>query len=153
MNMKSLSVVLGAFTVLALGACKVTTPGTSGTGGSSTASGESTATTTTGGVDGGGGAGGAGATGTGGAPACDPTYTCAEAITPPNGDSKKLCAGPHTELYDALTACTCTGACKSVCEANVCTGTADASADCTKCLQSAAPDGCKTELDACSNDA
>jgi hypothetical protein len=150
MNMKSLSVVLGAFTVLALGACKVTTSGTSGTGGSSTTSGEGT--TTTGGVGGGGGSGGAAstATGTGGAPACDPKYTCAEAITPP-ADATKLCPGAHADLYDALTACTCTGACKTACADNVC-ASKDIAAACTTCLQAAAPDGCKTEFDACSND-
>jgi hypothetical protein len=148
MNMKSLSVVLGAFTMLALGACKVTTSGTSGTGGSTTSTGDGT--TTTGGVGGGGGAAST-ATGTGGAPACDPAYTCAEAITPPNGDSSKLCAGAHTDLFDALSACTCTGACKTACEANICAGK-DVTAECTTCLQASAPGGCKTELDACSND-
>ena len=149
MNMKSLSVVLGAFTMLALGACKVTTTGSSSTGEGGSGAG------TTGGV-GGGGVGGGGtststATGTGGASACEMTYTCAEAITPPNGDAKKLCDGPHGMLYDALHACTCTGACKTACEATACAGMA-ASADCTKCLQAAAPDGCKKEFDECSND-
>jgi hypothetical protein len=149
MNMKSLSVVLGAFTMLALGACKVTTTGSSSTG----EGGSGTGTTTTGGVGGSGGSGGAAttATGTGGAPACDAAYTCAEAITPPNGDAKKLCDGPHGTLYDALNACTCTGACKTACEATACAGLA-ASPECTTCLQAAAPDGCKKEFDECSND-
>ena len=147
MNMKSLTVVFGALTALALGACKVETSGSTsnGAGGGSG--------TTTAGVGGAGGAGAtstSAATGTGGAAACDDMYTCAEAIDPTKGDATKLCDGPHGDLYDALNACTCTGACKDKCMDNACKGD-KASADCTACLQDSVA-GCSKELDACSGD-
>jgi hypothetical protein len=152
MNMKSLTVVLGAITAFALGACTVTST-TSGSGGSTSATGTGggTTTTTTGGVGGSGGAGGStSATGTGGAASCE-AYTCSEAITPPDGDPAKLCAtGPHADLYDALAACTCTGACKDKCSTNTCANMA-ITADCTACLQD--PAGCKAEFVACAGDA
>ena len=152
MNMKSLSVVLGAFAMLALGACKVTTTGSSSTG----EGGSGAGTTTTGGVGGGGVGGGGGggtstATGTGGAPACDPKYTCSEAITPPDGDPTKLCDMPSGLLYDALKTCTCEGNCKTDCGDNKCAGKAITDA-CTKCVQSSVG-GCNSELVACSSDA
>lgn len=151
MNMKSLTVMLGGISIFALGACTVTGTGTTGSGGGS-GGGTTTATTTTttGGV---GGSGGSGSTTTGGAGGCDANYTCAEAITPPDGDPGKLCNGPHGDVYDALVKCTCdaTGPCSSKCGDNSCKGM-PASADCTACLQAAAPDGCKTENDACAND-
>jgi hypothetical protein len=144
MNMKSLTVVLGALTALALGACKVETTGSTSTGvggGSTTA-----------GVGGAGGTGGAAATTGAGGAACDEKYTCAEAIDPATGDPAKLCEGPSAVLYDALAACTCDTTCKSVCGDNTCAGMS-ITAECTTCLQAAAPDGCKTEFDACANDA
>jgi hypothetical protein len=144
MNMKSLTVVFGALTLFALGACNVkeltTTSTVGGAGGG----------TTTAGVGGAGGSGGSGATGTGGAAGCDDMYTCGEAITPPDGDASKLCDGPHGDLYDALNACTCAGACKTQCEANACAGMS-ASAECTACLQDSVA-GCSKEFEACSGD-
>lgn len=150
MNMKSLTVILGGIAVFALGACTVTGTGstTTGTGGGTTTA----TTTTTASVGGAGGGGGATstATGTGGAPTCDNMYTCAEAITPPNGDPGKLCLDNASgKAFTALSDCTCTGACKADCSDNVCMAGGSASDKCTACLQSAT--GCKTEFDSCAN--
>ena len=151
MNMKSLSVILGGISVFALGACTVT-----GTGSTSTGSGggttTATTTTTTGGV---GGSGGGtttttSTTTTGGAGGCDAMYTCAEAITPPNGDSTKLCNGPAGDAYDAYYKCVCdaTGPCGTACGMAYCTGTAP-TAECTTCIQDNTDKGCKKEADTC----
>ena len=143
MNMRSLTVILGALSAFALGACTVetTTTGT-GSGGSGT--------TTTGGVGGGGGEGTTTTTtGTGGAPACVETYTCAEAL---DGEPSKLCDGAHGDLYDAYYKCTCEsgGACFAACGDNACTNGAK-SADCTACLQKTDM-GCAKEFEACAAD-
>jgi hypothetical protein len=139
MNMKSLTVILGALSAFALGACTVTST-TGSTGGSDP-------TTTTGGV---GGSGGSGTTGTGGAAPCEEKYTCSEAL---DGDPTKLCDGEHGDLYDAYYNCTCVsgGACFSVCSDNACTN-GTKSAECTACLQKADM-GCAKELEACAGDA
>ncbi len=141
MNMRSLTVVFGALTALALGACKVeSTGGTGGTGGGSTTTGD---TTTVG--------SGGGATGTGGAAACDPKYRCADAIDPMDGDPTKLCEGPAAVLYDAFAACSCTGACKAACGDNACAmPSTPASAACTMCLQDIVA-GCGKEFNDCAN--
>jgi hypothetical protein len=81
---------------------------------------------------------------------CDPAYTCAEAISPPDGDPSKLCEGQHAMLYDALTQCVCVDACAIQCSANACAGQA-ASAPCTTCLQDTA-NGCGNQFNACAND-
>ena len=151
MNMRTLTVVLGAFTAFALGACNVTTT-TSGTGGNDTTS----SGTTVAGV-GGGGSGGSTtsttstSTGAGGKAACDDTVHCAAAITEGTGD--KICDGTESAtLYDAYVACTCTagGACFSVCGNNYCDGKAG-TAECTTCLQDNTT-GCKKVGDACNGD-
>jgi hypothetical protein len=149
MNMKSLTVVFGAISVFALGACTVTGTGTTSTGAGG-GSGTTAAAGTGGEASGVGGSGGATA-GTGGAAACMMGYSCAEAIDPTKGDPKLLCEGPSAMLYDALQACTCTDACKASCGDNACAGMA-ASAACTTCLQDPTA-GCKKEFDACSSDA
>jgi hypothetical protein len=88
-------------------------------------------------------------TGTG-TSACDPAYTCAEAISPPDGDPSKLCEGQHAMLYDLLSQCVCVDACAIECSANACAGL-QASGPCTACLQDTA-NGCGNQFSACAND-
>jgi hypothetical protein len=141
MNMRSLTVILGALTAFALGACKVTTT-TGSTGGSTSATGTGGEAAGVGGSGGGGGAGGAAA--------CDEAYTCAEAL---DGDPSKLCDGAHGDLYDKYFACTCEtgGKCFAACGDNACKDGAKTD-DCTKCIQ-ATTTGCSEEQAACANDA
>ncbi len=87
-------------------------------------------------------------TGTGAS--CEPTYTCAEAITPPEGDPGKLCEGVSAQLYDALAQCVCVDACAIECGANTCAGQAT-SASCNACLTDPV-NGCGNEFNACAND-
>jgi hypothetical protein len=145
MTMRTLTVVFGALTALALGACKI--EGTGGVGGGT--SGDSTTSgSTTGGV---GGGATSSATGTGGAAACDMSVHCAAAITDGTGD--KICDGTESAtLYDAYVACTCTagGACFMLCGDNYCDGKASTT-ECTGCLQDNTV-GCKKEGDACNGD-
>lgn len=139
MNMRSLTVILGALSAFVLGACTVTsTPG--GTGGS---------TSTTGGVGGSGGTGGATASSTGTGTPCDDKLTCADAL---GGDPMMLCEGPSAMLYDKYYACTCEtgGACLTACGDNACKNMPK-SADCTACLQNNTT-GCAVEFEACSGD-
>jgi hypothetical protein len=143
MNMKSLTVVFGALTSFALAACTVTntTAGVGGNGGEAA------------GVGGSGGSGGGTTTtvtSTGTGSACDPAYTCAEAITPPDNDGTKVCDGPAGDAYDAYYKCVCdsTGPCGTVCGTAYCTGT-PATADCTTCLQDISEKGCKKQADEC----
>jgi hypothetical protein len=144
MNMRSLTVILGALSAFALGACTVTST-TSGSGGSTSATG-------TGGEASGVGGAGGGTTATGtstGTSMCDAKYTCSEAL---DGDPTKLCEGPSAMLYDTYYACVCEtgGACFSVCSDNACKdGTK--SADCTACLQKNDM-GCAKEFTDCSGD-
>lgn len=145
MNMRSLTVILGALSAFALGACTVTSTPTGSGGTSSTTEG-----TGGGGVGGGtGGRGGAG--GSGGAAGCVKDYTCAEAITPPDGDGTKVCDGPAGDAYDAYYTCVCeaAGACGTACGAAYCGGTA-ATAECTACLQNG-DTGCGKQVDNCAN--
>lgn len=86
-------------------------------------------------------------TGTG---ACDPTYTCAEAITPPEGDPAHLCEGPSAMLYDAFAQCVCVDSCAVECGANTCAGLAT-TATCQACLADAV-NGCGNQFSACAND-
>ncbi|MFO0758625.1 MAG: hypothetical protein U0359_19180 [Byssovorax sp.] len=136
-----------AIALLAFAAC--------GGGGSSSSTTSSTTTgsTTTGTAAGGGGSGGSSTTtgaggGGGGGPAC---VSCAAAITPgANPDNLPVCDGTSKDLYDALTQCTCMGACMDVCSDNVCMGS-DVSADCQTCVTDTAA-GCGNEFNECSND-
>ncbi len=141
MNMRSLTVILGALTTFALGACKVTTT-TGSTGGSTSATG-------TGGEAAGVGGAGGSTTASTGTSACDATLTCAGAL---DGDPSMLCEGASAELYDKYYACTCEtgGKCVAACGDNACKDGAKTD-DCTKCLQDSAA-GCATEFEACSGD-
>jgi hypothetical protein len=83
--------------------------------------------------------------------ACDANYKCAEAITPPNGDPTKLCDGTVSAmLYDALSKCTCMGACAQDCGASACVQK-PADAVCDTCIHDTAA-GCGKEFNECSND-
>lgn len=88
-------------------------------------------------------------TGSGGS--CDPTYTCAEAITPPDVDPGKLCKGSiSAAIHDALIQCACVDRCPSECGDTACAGL-DGSAICKGCIQDPAF-GCLPQLEACAND-
>jgi hypothetical protein len=141
MNMRSLTVILGALTTFALGACKVTTTTGDSGGGTSSAGGAGGEAAGVGGAG-----GGTTSTGTGG---CDATLTCAGAL---DGDPSTLCEGASAELYDKYYACTCEtgGKCFAACGDNACKDGAKTD-DCTKCLQ-ASDTGCATEFEACSGD-
>lgn len=81
---------------------------------------------------------------------CDPSYTCAEAITPPAGDPGKLCDGtPGAKQYDALVQCLCADTCQVECAGSVCIGESSSSS-CSACLQDPVK-GCKNQFDACAN--
>lgn len=149
MNMRTLTVVFGAFTALALGACKIESTGSSSTGDGGSAS---TSTTGNGGSATTGTAStssGTASTGTGAA--CDMSVHCAAAITDGTGD--KICDGTESAmLYDAYVACSCTvgGACEKLCGDNYCAGK-PSTTECTGCLQDNTV-GCKKVGDACSGD-
>ena len=88
-------------------------------------------------------------TGSGGS--CDPTYTCVQAITPPDVDPAKLCDGSSSAaFYDALIQCACVDTCAIECGSTACIGI-DGSPDCKACIQDPAM-GCLPQLDACVND-
>jgi hypothetical protein len=88
-------------------------------------------------------------TGSGGP--CDPTYTCAEAITPPDVDPGKLCQGSvSAALYDAMIQCACVDACAFECGDTACVGV-NGSPSCKACIQDPAT-GCLPQLEACAND-
>ncbi len=150
MNMRTLTVVFGAFTALALGACKIESTGSSSTGDGGSASTSATATGTGGGATTGGTTTTTTATtGTGGA--CDMSVHCAAAIT--DGTGEKICDGTESAmLYDAYVACTCTvgGACEKLCGDNYCDGK-PSTTECTGCLQDNTV-GCKKQGDACNGD-
>jgi hypothetical protein len=78
---------------------------------------------------------------------CDPAYTCVEAISQMTGDPALLCDGPARMNFDALAACTCSGACAASCTDNACMQL-EPSAPCKTCLVTATT-GCKKEYDAC----
>jgi len=77
---------------------------------------------------------------------------CAEYVTaitmdPPPNPVPTLCAGPSTDLYNALSACTCTGACAATCAPG---GTCDTKAmGCSDCVQNM---GCMSEFGSCAGD-
>lgn len=88
-------------------------------------------------------------TGSGGA--CDPAYTCAEAITPPDADPGKLCEGSlSAALHEAMIQCACVDACAFECGDTACLGI-NGSPSCKACIQDPAA-GCVTQLEACVND-
>jgi len=88
-------------------------------------------------------------TGSGGS--CDPMYTCAEAITPPDIDPGKLCDGSiSAALHDALIQCACVDTCAIQCGNSACVGF-DGSDSCKACIQDPAM-GCAAQLNACAND-
>ncbi|MEP7122752.1 MAG: hypothetical protein ABJE95_17640, partial [Byssovorax sp.] len=62
----------------------------------------------------------------------------------------KLCEGPHAMLFDALSDCTCKGACMSKCSDNSCANMA-ASTDCKTCIADTQA-GCGKAFNDCSND-
>jgi hypothetical protein len=148
--MKHFAILVGAC-LFGLAGCVVETgSGSNGGSAGSTATGGSagggvgggTGGSATGGTTGGGGATGGG--GTGGA-ACE---SCGVYITAQDGGT--LCDGTSTDLYNALSDCTCTGACKAVCTDNVCASMA-ISADCQNCVIDTAA-GCGMQFNECSND-
>jgi hypothetical protein len=82
---------------------------------------------------------------------CNPSYTCAEAITPPAGDPALLCDNTvHAKIYDALVQCTCVDVCQVECSGSVCIGQ-QPSQSCSKCLQDPMT-GCGSQFAACAND-
>jgi len=124
--------------------------GAGGAGGATTTSGSmsSNVNTTTVGTT---GSTGPGQTSTGSGSVCDPNYSCAQAITPPNGDPKLLCPGSQSyNLYQVLLKCTCGGPCAAACSANTCLGQM-ATPGCIKCVQNPGG-GCGNEFKACAND-
>ncbi len=147
MNMRSLTVILGALAAVALGACTVeSTTNSTGTGGGTSATSTGVTSTSVASTGGSGGAGGDATTSTGTA-MCDPTYTCVDAIAQGSGNPAELCDGPARMQFDALAACTCSGECAVECADNACMQL-DPSAECKACLST--PDtGCKKEFDAC----
>lgn len=148
MTMRSLTVVLAALATSALGGCTVisSTSSTGSGGGATSTTGVTSTTTSTGGS---GGAGGNASTTSTGTAMCDPAYTCVDAIAEGSGNPAELCDGPARMQFDALAACTCTGACATTCKDNACADQ-DASAECKACLST--PDtGCKKEFDTCVN--
>ena len=145
MNMRSLTIILGAITAFALSACVVTsTSSSTGTGGSTATSADSSATVTSSTATGVGGS--SGSTGTA---MCDPTYTCSMAITTPDGNPAELCEGTEKKLFTAYSECTCTGACATACADSACKQL-DASTDCKTCLADPTT-GCGKEFVACAN--
>ncbi len=154
MNTRFLTVTLAAITACSLGACTVETSGSTNTTATASASatgtgGRSSEATGTGGAGGAatgvGGSGGAGGDST----ACDPAYTCAEAITPNTGNPAKLCDGPAEMLFTAVSQCTCSGACAMACADSACV-IKEPSTPCKICLTNTAT-GCGKEFDACTN--
>lgn len=73
--------------------------------------------------------------------------TCGEFVT--GSSTADLCYGTSVELYNALEACTCTGACEAACSDDVCVGEAAGDA-CTECVLDYG--GCWAEFDACATD-
>ncbi|MFO0585896.1 MAG: hypothetical protein U0441_00080 [Polyangiaceae bacterium] len=147
--MKHFAILVGAC-LFGLAGCVIeTTSGSNGGSAGSTATGGSAGGGVGGGTAGstsmGGNTGGStgGSTGGTGGSAC---VTCGDYIT--NGGT--LCDGTSTDLYNALSDCTCTGACKDVCADNVC-NSMDITADCQSCIIDTAA-GCGTAYQECAND-
>jgi len=150
MNMRSLTIVLGAITAFALNACTVESSGSTstGAGGSTSATGATSGVTGTGSDSTGvGGAGGSVSTSTA---MCDPAYTCSMAITTPDGNPAELCDGPAKTVFDAYAKCTCDGACATACADSACKQL-EASTACKTCLSDSTA-GCGKEFIACASD-
>lgn len=151
MNMRFLTVTLAAITAYSFGACTVETSGSTSTTATASATGTGGGSSEATGTGGAGGAatGVGGSGGSGGSTACDPAYTCAEAITPTTGNPAKLCEGPARMLFTALSTCTCSGACAMACADSACVSK-EPSTPCKICLTNTAT-GCGKEFDACTN--
>ena len=81
---------------------------------------------------------------------CDPTYSCAEAFTPPDGDPSKLCDNTlAAKLYDVLVQCICADICTIECGNNGCIGE-DASTPCKSCIVDPGK-GCGNQFNDCAN--
>ncbi len=81
---------------------------------------------------------------------CDPAYTCAEAITPPEGNPDKLCDGTlAAKQYFLLIQCICVDACAIECGNNICAGD-DASTPCKTCIADPGK-GCGNQFNECAN--
>ena len=81
---------------------------------------------------------------------CDPAYSCAEAITPPEGDAGKLCDGTlAAKLYDVLFQCICGDTCAIECGNNICAGD-EASTPCKSCIADTTM-GCGSQFTDCVN--
>ena len=147
---------LAAVTVAACGGKVVVDSGTGGAGGTSTtlttADGTPGAVTNVAAVTVGVSAVAATSVTTGtGTGTCDPSNTCAMAITPPEGDPTTLCDNTlSAKLYDALVQCTCVDVCQVQCAGSVCVSGTPSSA-CSACLQDPA-NGCGNQLADCAND-
>ncbi len=81
---------------------------------------------------------------------CDPTYTCAEAITPPEGDPNKLCDNTLSgKAYFGFVQCLCVDKCAVQCAASACAGLMPAPT-CVTCLQDPMA-GCGIPFADCAN--
>lgn len=145
MNKLSLTVLIGSVSALILSACVITGPGTGTTSNTTDGTGAGD-TVGPGGVDSASSGDTMGSTSTG--TACDPKYTCIDAIDPTEGDPAKLCPGSDAEThYQAYDKCACEDSCATECGDSFCKRTAPSDA-CQKCV----PDKCKTQLTDCSNE-
>ena len=147
---------LVAVTVAACGGKVVVESGTGGAGGTSTslttADGAPDPVTNVAAVTVGASAVAAASVTTGtGTTTCDPSNTCAAAITPPDGDPTKLCDNTlSAKLYDALVQCTCVDVCQVQCASSVCIS-GSPGPTCAECLQDPV-NGCGNQLASCTND-
>jgi hypothetical protein len=83
---------------------------------------------------------------------CDPTYTCAEAITTPEGDPTKFCDNTLSyKVYYGLMQCLCVDKykCAVQCAASACAGLMPGPT-CMLCLQDTV-NGCGASFADCSN--
>jgi hypothetical protein len=81
---------------------------------------------------------------------CDPTYTCAQAIAPDNGDPTKLCENTLAgKIYYGLVQCVCVDTCAVQCAESACAGFKPGPT-CMICLQDTA-NGCGMHLADCTN--
>lgn len=159
MKLRTLAMLVGISSALALAACSSDTTDGDGTGGTGATGGDGTGAT---GADGGAGvgaSGGAGATGgTGGAGEC---LGCAVVLTDcfsPDVEPEPYCGDLNNVNYceaseatlDALLNCVCTE-CEAQCELS-CTGAGTDMDDCGECQTGAIGGTCNTAFNDCSND-
>jgi hypothetical protein len=157
MKLRLYVTVLGA--VLAVAGCSSEEDGDeTGTGGTGNEGGTGVGATGGEGVGatGGTGVGGTGSGGEGGGGDC---YTCAGYLTfcantdtpEPECETQDTCAGPSTEIFNALADCVCT-ACEAEC-VNTCANMEGDGPECGMCQQMAAGADCSAEVTECVNDA